>query len=265
MLSGIATPRPGDTCDFHRGMRLHDPDPTVQHACTNSTLTGTIVPIPLPAEVLSNYTFVSVVPIDGCETNHFVSYLKNGDAMDLYFTYHQFTSWPRLIRINETAKKSTTEYDFTAFDEALPTYSYDFCQSGIKNCFNYDTYICHANPYGNQTEMGLSITWICANDWIKVDCSPINPGGSEYFPNTLIDHCNWAYAKYYEKWKDPHACDFASTGLLTPPKIQPVRTAVPKHVVRGGPRHPAAFGDQPRSLASPPSNPYFPDYLTCPA
>jgi hypothetical protein len=49
------------------------------------------------------------------------------------------------------------------------------------------------------------------------NCAPINPGGSHYYPNTLKDHCNWAFNTYYLANRlggGSGACNFGGSAIL---------------------------------------------------
>lgn len=49
-----------------------------------------------------------------------------------------------------------------------------------------------------------------------VDCSPIQPGGACFEPNTVLSHAAYAMNLYYQTTqKNPWNCDFSQTATLT--------------------------------------------------
>jgi aryl-phospho-beta-D-glucosidase BglC (GH1 family) len=50
-----------------------------------------------------------------------------------------------------------------------------------------------------------------------INCSPIQPGGAHYEPNTLEDHFAWAAQEYYDRFQylqSIHTCDFGGVAML---------------------------------------------------
>jgi len=61
-----------------------------------------------------------------------------------------------------------------------------------------------------------------------VDCTPINPGGAHFEPDTIYAHCDWAFDQYYQANKDIQgvaACDFSGSAELVPPSSPPQKRA----------------------------------------
>jgi len=55
-----------------------------------------------------------------------------------------------------------------------------------------------------------------------MDCSPINPGGDYYIPNTVQNHCNWAFNNYYMLYRGKlgtSACALGTVSELVPPSV----------------------------------------------
>ncbi|CAM6028402.1 unnamed protein product [Sphagnum balticum] len=77
---------------------------------------------------------------------------------------------------------------------------------------------CVAKPNQAATTLQGDLDWACGplQGQGQVDCSPIRSTGACYNPNTLEDHCNWAFNAYYllhSNLADP--CEFAGSAVLT--------------------------------------------------
>ncbi len=77
---------------------------------------------------------------------------------------------------------------------------------------------CVAKPNQAATTLQGDLDWACGplQGQGQVDCSPIQSTGACYNPNTLEDHCNWAFNAYYllhSNLADPY--DFAGYAVLT--------------------------------------------------
>ena len=63
------------------------------------------------------------------------------------------------------------------------------------------------------SELQSNLDYACSQ---SIDCSPINPGGACFEPNTLASHAAYAMNLYYQTFgKNPWNCDFAQTATLT--------------------------------------------------
>ena len=50
-----------------------------------------------------------------------------------------------------------------------------------------------------------------------IDCSPIQPGGAHFHPNTLDHHANWAFGEYYRQFQGAQSidtCDFGGNAMM---------------------------------------------------
>ncbi|PPD85514.1 hypothetical protein GOBAR_DD17544 [Gossypium barbadense] len=68
--------------------------------------------------------------------------------------------------------------------------------------------------FNNATsELQASLDYACAHG---IDCSPIQPGGSCFEPNTLSAHAAYAMNLYYQSsGPDPSSCDFSQAAMLS--------------------------------------------------
>jgi hypothetical protein len=77
---------------------------------------------------------------------------------------------------------------------------------------------CVAKPNQASTTLQGALDWACGplQGQGQVDCSPIQSTGACYNPNTLEDHCNWAFNSYYLLHTNlANPCDFAGSAVLT--------------------------------------------------
>lgn len=55
---------------------------------------------------------------------------------------------------------------------------------------------CTCLPSAKDADLITALGWVCGPAG-KVDCSPINTGGSHFFPNDAVDHANYAFTEFY--------------------------------------------------------------------
>lgn len=72
---------------------------------------------------------------------------------------------------------------------------------------------CVANQGASPTALQVALDYACG--YGGADCSPIQPGGSCYEPNTIHDHASYAFNDYYQKHPAPASCVFGGTAQLT--------------------------------------------------
>ncbi len=61
---------------------------------------------------------------------------------------------------------------------------------------------CTCLSSASDADLITALGWVCGPGG-KVDCSPINTGGSRFFPNDAVDHANFAFTEFYHA----HAAD----------------------------------------------------------
>ncbi|KAF8020541.1 hypothetical protein BT93_G1079 [Corymbia citriodora subsp. variegata] len=65
----------------------------------------------------------------------------------------------------------------------------------------------------SDAQLQASLDYACSQ---KIDCSPIQPGGACFEPNTVASHAAFAMNLYYQtSAKNPWNCDFSQTATLT--------------------------------------------------
>jgi len=110
-----------------------------------------------------------------------------------------------------------TTWSFTGFKPNVPANIGVAALAKIQ-CAQKD-WVCRAVSNATNTELQNALNYGCS----YIDCGPILPGGSNYYPNTLIDHCNWAFNQYYQTYKlnqGYNACIFGGVAVLVPPTIE---------------------------------------------
>ncbi|XP_010444206.1 PREDICTED: major pollen allergen Ole e 10-like [Camelina sativa] len=72
---------------------------------------------------------------------------------------------------------------------------------------------CMAMNTASAEQLQANIDYACSQH--NVDCRPIQPGGSCYEPNTLLDHASYAMNAYYQNnGRIDSACKFNRTGCF---------------------------------------------------
>eukprot|EP01043_Picozoa_sp_COSAG02_P033635 COSAG02_NODE_2305_length_9181_cov_3.277001_4_plen_129_part_00 len=61
---------------------------------------------------------------------------------------------------------------------------------------------CTCLSSASDADLITALGWVCGPGG-KVDCSPINTGGSHFLPNDAVDHANYAFTEFYHA----HAAD----------------------------------------------------------
>ncbi|KAK3420890.1 hypothetical protein EUGRSUZ_G00445 [Eucalyptus grandis] len=65
----------------------------------------------------------------------------------------------------------------------------------------------------SDAQLQASLDYACSNN---IDCSPIQPGGACFDPNTIASHAAFAMNLYYQTLgRNPWNCDFSQTATLT--------------------------------------------------
>ncbi|XP_057415075.1 PLASMODESMATA CALLOSE-BINDING PROTEIN 2-like [Lotus japonicus] len=71
---------------------------------------------------------------------------------------------------------------------------------------------CIARSSASPSALQANLNFACAHG---ADCRAIQPGGSCYEPNTILNHASYAYDSYYQHMlKAPSACNFGGTATI---------------------------------------------------
>ncbi|XP_010444207.1 PREDICTED: major pollen allergen Ole e 10-like [Camelina sativa] len=72
---------------------------------------------------------------------------------------------------------------------------------------------CMPLPTATDKQLQANIDYVCGGQ--NVDCTPIQPGGSCYEPNTVRGHASYVMNAYYHSHgRIESACNFAKTGCF---------------------------------------------------
>uniref|UniRef100_A0A453HRZ6 X8 domain-containing protein n=1 Tax=Aegilops tauschii subsp. strangulata TaxID=200361 RepID=A0A453HRZ6_AEGTS len=82
---------------------------------------------------------------------------------------------------------------------------------------------CVAKAGSSETALQDALDYACGIG--GADCSPIQPSGSCYYPNTLEAHASYAFNSYYQKNPAPSSCDFRGAAMLA--NANPSKTVSP--------------------------------------
>eukprot|EP01126_Amoeba_proteus_P056515 TRINITY_DN710_c0_g2_i1.p1 TRINITY_DN710_c0_g2~~TRINITY_DN710_c0_g2_i1.p1 ORF type:complete len:315 (-),score=37.85 TRINITY_DN710_c0_g2_i1:78-1022(-) len=220
-LLGNSSLRPNDYCDATKNQhyRIDDttgslgPDP----ACDSTTsMDGQFSTPSYPQDYLNSATFIGVVKVNQVLCNHFYSSSVTiaGRSVQLDVFTRTDVGWPCQISVEDLKTRQITTWAFDGFSNVIPPAAKS-CTAAQLLCAERN-YTCQANPSATPAALQAALSWVCGVE----DCSPINPGGKYYYPNTLKDHCNWAFNTYYLKYRlsqGVDACSFSGNAILAPP------------------------------------------------
>jgi len=219
-LINATVTRSSDYCDGAKGMHyvvidatgVYGPNPPC-----NATikLPGKLMPPQYPQDFLQNAKFLGVVKVNQKSCNHFYAPSVYGTGktefqMDLF---SDSDGQPCQISIQNKDNTDITTWAFDGFSPNIPPGIP--CDVPQLLCAER-SWTCQAAPGATPSQLQSALSWVCGVQ----DCGPINPGGSHYYPNTLTDHCGWAFNNYYlnnRLQQGGGACNFSGNAVLAPP------------------------------------------------
>jgi len=212
--------RPLDVCDYGAGLHYMMNDIIINSTCVGtSPLEGKLAQIVYPAEYLAAARFLGVDKVAQKDCNHFVamSIVIDGENVQMDVWTAVDTSYPCQISVTDLVTRVVTTWAFDGFAGSIPPAAAAQCSAAKIMCAE-EKWVCNPKPNTDPAQLGAALTWVC--DPAHLDCSPINPGGPHYIPNTLLDHCTWAFNAYYRLHRTTQgvsACDFGGIGNIIPP------------------------------------------------
>jgi len=216
-----APARPLDVCDFTAGIHYMMDDTNTNSTCKGiSQIQGSLAQIVYPPEYLAVARFLGVDKVAQKDCNHFSAQgiVVDGDNLQMDVWTATDTSFPCQISVTElVTPRVVTTWAFDGFTNIIPPLGLGQCSAAKIMCAE-ENWVCNSKPGADPAKLQSAIAWVC--DPTHLDCSPINPGGPHYIPNTLVDHCNWAFNAYYRLHRTSQgvaACDFGGIAAVIPP------------------------------------------------
>jgi len=210
--------RPSNYCDgtMLEEYFLNDTQVPGDPPCGSTTALSNFTKPGLPG-AFASAVFLGVDTVNSKKCNHFnlQRFMIDGEPfqIDAWFSVDQ--SLPCQVSALNTIQGIGTTWAFDGFTTVFPNPIPPACFVPKIQCAQRD-WECHARPDADPGALGSALGWVCG----QLDCSPINPGGKHFEPNTLADHCNWAFTQYFKAWKMQQgygACNFNGVAQLVPP------------------------------------------------
>lgn len=230
-LVNLSTTRQADYCDYSVAKHYIMSDTKADSVCSSIVpINGTLSRLAYPPDFVSTAKFLGVNHVGQLDCNHFFApAIKLSDGQ-----YVQMDVWtdvglglPCQISTLNIKTNEITTWAFDGFALAIPHQAIQQCSIPKIMCAEPD-WVCHAKRTADPGVLGSALGWTCSDG--KIDCTPINPGGDHYYPNTLMDHCDWAFNQYYLQHRYNQgidACDFGGVGEIVPPSPTPTPTPTP--------------------------------------
>lgn len=209
---------PGDFCSYSGGGGVHvhrnDTDGALRGVCSSSTLQGGLPALAFPDGWKSNFKFVGAEPVAQKQCNHW-SWKDVAPDTDLDFWASIDNDMPCQIvqhrRNLDGDKFDITTWVFHGFSRTIPADSESECKA--LTCSRSKAKTCCVKSSATDEQLQNALTWACSSSGL--DCAPINPGGAHYEPNTVRDHCAWAFEAYWLQFAHKGGtCDFGNTAEL---------------------------------------------------
>lgn len=219
-LTNTSADRPMDFCDYAAGARYHlDLLKPTNLTCGSTTplKEKTLVPLTWPDEYLQRAVFLGIDKVGQLNCNHFFAPKINvGGRFVMFDVWTSIEKgYPCQIGLFEVDSPIHWTWAFDGFQSPIPDPAM-VCTQARTSCAQKD-FVCVAKRSASTQQLEGALSWVCGN---AIDCSPISEGGSNFEPNTLLDHCDWAFNTYYQKNKNQGeaACNFGGSAELVPPK-----------------------------------------------
>jgi len=225
--------RPVDMCDYAGGFHFMLDDTSNTTNCTGMvSVQGPLGQIVYPPQFLAAAKFLGVDKVAQKDCNHFLAMGITIGSQTIQMDVWTATdnNYPCEISLTDLTTKIVTTWAFDGFNPVIPPEAINQCSAPKILCQESD-WVCKAKAGVTNDQLQAAIQWVC--DPAHLDCSPIQPGGPHYLPNTLIDHCNWAFNAYFLKNRSTQglgACDFGGIAHFVPPNstlaTTPIRPTV---------------------------------------
>jgi len=204
-----------------KGLHYHLNDTTgsLSPPCAGNTTIPPMEQLTWPEPFMQSYKFLGVNKVNQKNCNHFFArpVTIDGIAYQMDVWTSVANDYPCQIAMQDISEQITTTWAFDGFDKFIPPSS-QLCYAAKIQCPQAN-WTCNVKKGASNSALSSALGWVCGNQ----DCSPIQPGGSHFQPNTLMDHCNWAFNEYFTTWKMQQgygACSFNGVAELVPPANQ---------------------------------------------
>jgi len=219
--------RPADYCDYNPGMHYKMDDNKANSSCTNvSKIEGSLSVITYPADFVSAARFLGKTHVGQLDCNHFYAPQVNvpdGTYVQMDVFVDETFGYPCQISTLDLKLQTITTWAFDGFGLVIPHEAVASCSIPKILCAQ-EKWQCHAKSTATPAALQSALEWACSGNSGKVDCAPISPGGANFYPDTLIAHCNWAFNMYFLRNRNLQgidACNFGGVGELVPPTPAP--------------------------------------------
>jgi len=230
-LVNQSTARRADYCDYSAQLHYIMNDTKPDSVCSGvEKVSDGIDRISFSQDFVNTARFLGVNNVSQKECNHFYApAIKVGEGQ-----YVQMDVWvdvsrglPCQVSTLDLRSQEIITWAFDGFDTTIPHQAIQQCSIPRIFC-GEDKWVCQAKRNANPGGLGQALGWVCSTG--GVNCAPINPGGSNFYPDTLIAHCDWAFNSYFRQHRYNQgidACDFANLGELVPPTPTPPPPVIP--------------------------------------
>jgi len=225
-LVNLSTTRRADYCDYSAGKYYIMSDTKEDSTCSDVVnITVKVSQIAYPADFVATARLLGKDHVGQLDCNHFYApKVKLGDGsfvqMDVWVDVVR--SLPCQISTLDSKTQTIVTWAFDGFDMQVPHSAVAQCSIPKIMCAQKD-WVCHSKHTEDPNALAAALGWTCSNDG-KVNCAPINPGGENFFPDTLTAHCDWAFNTYYQTHRFSQgidACGFSGLAELVPPSPSP--------------------------------------------
>jgi len=218
--------RADDYCDYSKQYHYRVNDTTGGQGqnppCAGSVKIGPFVTLSWPLEFVQKAQYLGTDHVNDEYCDHF--YMRpiyiNNEPYQLDIWTSTGDQYPCQISVqNIGIPIYITTWSFTGFKDTVPP---NIGVAGLaKIQCSQMNWVCHAVSNASLSDLQNALNYACS----YVDCSPIQPGGSNYYPNTMNDHCDWAFNHYYQTYKINQgydACKFGGVAVLVPTSTEVV-------------------------------------------
>jgi len=227
-LQGNATRAlPTDICDYKAGFHYRVNDTTGDNSKCDIMVPLNDGPIatwswPVGLREQAKYLGTDHVAQKDCDHYLALNFQVSGIMLQMDVWVANDTGFPCQIHVFEINANPRIHFNwaFDGFSDVIPPEAI-ICSAPEVVCAKQD-WTCDAIAGSDQDDLGAALQWVCGPN--NVNCDPLNPGGANFQPNTVLDHCNWAFNSYFQKYKAQSgeaACQFQGVGHLVPPKNNP--------------------------------------------